>query len=142
MPIWNHAVTMDKGFMGCLGLWTTTAPYAQQSAETIHWRLIPAFMNNQYKIWYDDLGRVRGFITWGWMTVQEFETRQWSGWAVFARRGGERLVIIDMIAPGGRSDVYSISRDVRKFCKEMFPDEKRVWSHRGPRNGWYPNRGG
>jgi hemolysin-activating ACP:hemolysin acyltransferase len=142
MPIWNHAVTMDRGFMDCLGLWTTTALYSKQNSETIHWRLIPVFMNNQYKFWYDDLGRVRGFITWGWMTVQEFETRQWSGWDVFARRGGERLVIIDMIAPGGRSDVYSISRDVRKFCKEMFPDEKRVWSHRGPRNGWYPNRGG
>lgn len=142
MPIWNHEVTMDKGFMDCLLMWTTTHPYSKHGSETIHWRLIPAFINNQYWLWYHPDGRLKGFATFAYMTAEEYETRRWSGWDVFARRGGERIVIVDMIAPGGRSDVLSISRDVRKRCKVMFPDHDRVWAHRGTRNGWYPNKGG
>jgi hypothetical protein len=47
-----------------------------------------------------------------------------------------------MIAINGVSDVLSMARDVRNFCKRQFPDVETVWSHRGPRNGWYPNKGG
>lgn len=141
MRIWSQEVTMGEGFLDCLTLWTTTDPYKENAAQEIHWRLVPAFMNNQYWLWYDDLGRLRGFVTWGWMTAEEFETRDWNGWEVFARRGGERLVLIDMIAPRGHSDVVSISRDVRKYCKKYFPDVTTVWAHRGDRDGWFPNKG-
>ena len=65
MRTWSQEVIMGEGFLDCLTLWTTTAPYNETPAQEIHWRLLPAFMNNQYWLWYDDLGRLRGFVTWG-----------------------------------------------------------------------------
>jgi hypothetical protein len=76
------------------------------------------------------------------MTDREFETRKYTGSEVFARNYSDKLVFVDMIAINGVSDVLSMSRDVRNFCKRQFPDVETVWSHRGPRNGWYPNKGG
>ena len=132
---------MGKTFMDCLHLWTTVAPYCMYPSQTIGWRLVPAFVYNRYWTWYAEDGGLRGFATWGWMMDREFETREYDGWEVFSREKGEKLVIIDMIAPKGRFDVVSISKDVRKFCKRDFPKVKTVWAHRGDRDGWFPNKG-
>jgi len=141
VPILNHVVTMDKGFLDCLHLWTTEEPYSSDPCSTINNSLIPAFMNEQYLLWHDPRGHVRGFITWGWMTNEEFETCDFNGWEVFARRSGDKLVITDMIAPRGSSDVVSISRDARRFFKERFPEVSTIWAHRRDRYGWFPNKG-
>lgn len=93
-------------------------------------------------MWYNADGSCRGFVIWAWMTAEEFETRLYSGEAIFSRDTGERLVFVDMIAPKGVSDVLYFSRDLRKLFKVQFPDVETVWSHRGPRTGWYPNKGG
>ena len=129
-------------FLDCLTLWTTVEPYSGYPAETIAWRLVPAFENGGYKVWYNENGSCRGFATWAWMTDEEFETREYSGKEIFARGSGDKFVVVDMIANGGRSDVLYISRELRKFFKQEFPDLEKAWSHRGPRTGWYPNKGG
>jgi hypothetical protein len=76
------------------------------------------------------------------MTAEEFETRRYSGSEVFAREVGERLVFVDMIAPGGRNDVLWMCRELRRQFRRQYPDVERVWAHRGPRTGVFPNKGG
>jgi hemolysin-activating ACP:hemolysin acyltransferase len=125
-----------------LDLWTTVEPYSGYPAETIAWRLVPAFENGGYKVWYNENGSCRGFATWAWMTDEEFETREYSGKEIFARRSGDKFVVVDMIANGGHSDVLYCTRELRKFFRQEFPDVETIWAHRGPRTGWYPNKGG
>jgi hemolysin-activating ACP:hemolysin acyltransferase len=133
-------ITADT-FFQAMQLWTTVPPYNKFPCDTINNRLIPAYYNQQMLGWYDG-SVLRAFITWAFMTDQEFETREYWGPEIFARRDGEKLVIVDMIAPGGKNDVLSISRDVRRFMKKKFPHVKNVYAHRGPRNGVFPNKGG
>jgi hemolysin-activating ACP:hemolysin acyltransferase len=123
-------------------LWTTVEPYSGYPAETIAWRLVPAFENGGYKVWYNENGSCRGFATWAWMTDEEFETREYSGKEIFARVSGDKFVVVDMIANGGHSDVLYCTRELRKFFRQEFPDVETIWAHRGPRTGWYPNKGG
>jgi cytolysin-activating lysine-acyltransferase len=125
-----------------LELWTTTDPYRTFPAQTIAWRLIPALESGQYRIYRDAYGRARGFISWAFMTRKEFETRDYSGEAIFARDSGEAIVFVDMIAPYGRNDVLLICRDMRRLFKERYPDVQHVLAHRGRKNGSFPNIGG
>ena len=129
-------------FLDCLTLWTTVEPYSGYPAETIAWRLVPAFENGGYKVWNNENGSCRGFATWAWMTNEEFETREYSGKEIFARGSGDKFVVVDMIANGGHSDVLYCTRELRKFFRQEFPDVETIWAHRGPRTGWYPNKGG
>lgn len=125
-----------------LKMWTTTAPYSGFPSQTIAWRLMPALKHRQYKLFRDAVGRPRAFISWAFMTQKEFETRDYSGPKIFARKDGEVLVFVDMIAPNGRNDVLFICRDMRRLFKQRYPDVKQVWAHRGRRNGVFPNKGG
>jgi hypothetical protein len=52
------------------------------------------------------------------------------------------LVVVDMIAPGGRNDVLMVVRDLRRHFWALYPEHERVFAHRGPRNGVFPNKGG
>jgi len=130
---------MSNAFNDCVGLWTTVAPYSGFPSKTIAWRLAPAIESGQYKIWYDDSGMISGFVTWAWMTDEEFKTRDYSGPAIFKRETGDKLVFVDMIAPRGMSDVVRFCKELQRFFKVEFPDVKRAWSHRGLRSGVYPS---
>ena len=125
-----------------LNLWTTTAPYRSFPSETIAWRLIPALKSGQYRLYRSTNNEPRGFISWAFMTAEEFETRDYSGPEIFARKSGEHLVFVDMIAPHGRNDVLFICRDMRRLFKEGYPRVDQVLAHRGRRNGAFPNIGG
>jgi len=122
-------------------LWTTVEPYRSHRAANIAWRLLPALDNDRCRLFYRD-GRLVGLVTWAFMTAEEFETRRYSGSEVFAREVGERLVFVDMIAPGGRNDVLWMCRELRRQFRRQYPDVERVWAHRGPRTGVFPNKGG
>ena len=87
-----------------LELWTKVKPYSGFPSATIAWRLLPAIENEQIRLFYRD-GKCVGLITWAFMTEEEFETRNYSGVEIFARRDGEIMVFIDMIAPHGKNDV-------------------------------------
>lgn len=130
-----------RDLVDALELWTTTDPYRTYPSQTIAWRLIPALESGQYRIYRDAYGRSRGFISWAFMTQEEFDTRVYSGEEIFARRSGEHLVFVDMIAPYGRNDVLLICRDMRQLFRER-PDITRALAHRGRRNGVFPNIGG
>lgn len=123
-----------------LKLWTTVEPYSGFPSATISWRLLPAIDNNQIKLFYRDNECV-GLVTWAFMTEEEFETRDYSGIEVFARRDGEIMVVIDMIAPHGKNDVLWISKEMRKHFYTQYPDVKDVRAHRGKRDGSFPNKG-
>ena len=125
-----------------LELWTQIGPYSKFPSETIAWRLIPAINNGKYRLYRDIYGCPRGFISWAYMTREEFETRNYIGRKVFARESGECLVFVDMIAPYGRNDVLSICRDMRRLFKEDYPRFNQVLAHRGLRDGTFPNIGG
>ena len=130
-----------RDLVDALELWTTTDPYRTYPSQTIAWRLIPALESGQYRIYRDAYGRSRGFISWAFMTQEEFDTRVYRGEEIFARRSGEHLVFVDMIAPYGRNDVLLICRDMRQLFRER-PDITRALAHRGRRNGVFPNIGG
>ena len=123
-----------------LKLWTTVEPYSGFPCATIAWRLIPAIDNEQIKLFYRD-GECVGLVTWAFMTEEEFETRDYSGVEIFARRDGEIMVVIDMIAPHGKNDVLWISKEMRKHFYTHYPDVKDVRAHRGKRDGSFPNKG-
>jgi len=133
---------MDRLFVDALWLWTTVAPYSGYPSRTISNRLVPAFRFGRVKGYYGEDGGLRAFMTWGFMTDEEFETRRYWGWEVFSRPDGDRLVIVDMIAPGGRNDVLMVSRDVRQHFLALYPQHERVYAHRGSRTGVFPNKGG
>lgn len=125
-----------------LELWTTTYPYSTYPCETIAWRLVPALESGRYRLYRDASDFPRGFISWAYMTRQEFETREYRGSEIFARDEGECLVFVDMIAPYGANDVLLICRDMRRLFKEDYPRFDQVLAHRGRRNGIFPNIGG
>lgn len=131
-----------RDLVDALELWTTTDPYRTFPAQTIAWRLLPALKSGQYRVYRGINGEPRGFISWAYMTQKEFETREYSGEAIFARDSGEAIVFVDMIAPYGRNDVLSICRDMRRLFRERYPDVQHVLAHRGRKNGSFPNIGG
>lgn len=131
-----------RDLVDALELWTTTDPYRGFKSATIAWRLIPALESGKYRLYRDAAGFPRGFVSWAFMTKEEFETMDYFGPEVFSRNEGERLVFVDMIAPHGRNDVLLICRDLRKTFKELYPGVETVVAHRGPRTGVFPNKGG
>jgi len=135
-------LTKQSDYIDCLELWTKVAPYCDFPCQTISWRLAPAIESGQYMVYYQENGLVSGFVTWAWMTDEEFETRKYCGLEVFERETGDKLVFLDMIAPDGTSGVLRFCRELRKFFRIKFPEIEKVWSHRGPRSGVYPNKGG
>lgn len=131
-----------EDFLAALQLWTQTAPYSLFPSQTIDWRLVPALEHGRYRVYRDADGLARGFVSWGFMTRLEYETREYSGLEVFGREDGECLVVVDMIAPYGRNDVVFMCRDLRRLFKSLYPWHEHVLAHRGRRNGIFPNMGG
>lgn len=133
---------LDRLFMDALWLWTTVPPYASYPCSTVSNRLLPAFRFGRVRGQYGEDGRLLSFATWAFMTREEYATREYWGWEVFSRPGGEVLVVVDMIAPGGANDVLRMVRDLRRHFWALYPEHERVFAHRGPRNGVFPNKGG
>lgn len=129
-------------FLDALELWVGSEPYGSFPCATIGWRLLPALEHGRYRLYRGDGGEVRGFVSWGFMTRHEYETREYSGSEVFGRDDGECLVVVDMIAPYGRNDVVWICRDLRVLFKDLYPWHEHVLAHRGRRDGTFPNMGG
>ena len=123
-----------------LKLWTTVEPYSGFPSATISWRLLPAIDNEQIRLFYRG-DKCVGLITWAFMTEEEFDTRDYSGVEIFARRDGEIMVFIDMIAPHGKNDVLWMCKEMRKQFYTQYPDVKDVRAHRGKRDGSFPNKG-
>jgi hemolysin-activating ACP:hemolysin acyltransferase len=121
-------------------LWTTTSPYSEFRSATISWRLLPAILHNQIRLFYRD-GECVGLITWAFMTRDEFESRDYSGEEIFSRDSGDVMVFVDMIAPRGRSDVLWMCREMRKQFITQYPEVREVLAHRGKRSGSFPNKG-
>lgn len=135
-------IDFSDDLAGALHLWTTVDPYSKFPSETIAWRLIPALRNNKYRLYVGEDGCPRGFISWAYMTEQEFESRNYIGEEVFARETGECFVFVDMLAPYGRNDVLSICRDMRRLFHDEYSRFGYVLAHRGQRHGIFPNIGG
>jgi hemolysin-activating ACP:hemolysin acyltransferase len=131
-----------QDLVDALELWTTTEPYRGFPCSTIAWRLIPALHHKQYRLYRDVDGFPRGFVSWAFMTEREFETREYFGPEIFARKTGELLVFVDMIAPHGQSDVLLICRELQREFRELYPNVKTAVAHRGPRTGVFPQKGG
>ena len=145
----SFELTTGRLLYDALDLWVTVPPYRHFPCETINYRLFPAVHFDKIIAFYDefeDCKFLRGFVTYAFMTKREFHSRIYWGWEIFAREeddeDSEMLVFVDMIAPGGKNDVLSMCRDVRRLFKEKYPHVKNVYAHRGPRNGVFPNKGG
>ena len=133
---------MDRLFVEALWLWTTVPPYSGYPCSTVANRLLPAFRYKRVRGYFREDGSLRAFATWAFLTDAEYATRDYCGPEVFAREDGDRLVFVDMIAPGGRNDVLMVSRDLRRHFRSLYPWHERVYAHRGPRNAFFPNKGG
>lgn len=130
-----------RDFEAAVRLWTTVEPYSGFPCSTIAWRLLPAFENGKYMVFWRDNGPF-GVVTWAFLTAEEYETRDYDGPEVFKRDDGECLVFVDLIVPGGPSDVLLVCRHLRKFFKAEYGEHRKVLAHRGRRNGVFPNIGG
>ena len=123
-----------------LRLWTTVAPYSGYQSKTIANRLLPAIRHNRIRH-YRRSGKYIGFITWAWFTKEEFESDTYYGPEVFARDHGDFVVLVDMIAPGGRNDVLSIVKEARRFLSEKHPGESCLLARREGRVAKFTRRG-
>lgn len=123
-----------------LKLWCSVEPYRGFPCSTIAWRLLPAIENDQYRVFYKG-NDCFGLVTWAFMTQEEFDSRDYSGPEIFARQNGEMLVVVDMIASGGLSDVLSISREMQGYLYNCYPMVSRIYGHRGKRVGFFANKG-
>ena len=123
-----------------LRLWTTVEPYSGYRSATIAWRLLPAIDNGQIRLFYRSDECV-GLVTWAFFTWEEFDTREYSGHEVFARRDGEVMVFLDMIALRGRTDVLWMCREIQDQFYVQYPHVKTAYAHRGERIGLYPSKG-
>lgn len=131
----------NRDFEAAVRLWTTVEPYSGFPCSTIAWRLRPAFENGKYTVFWRDDEPV-GVVTWAFFTLEEYETRDYDGSEIFKRDEGECLVFVDLIVPGGPSDVLLVCRHLRKFFKAEYGKHQKVLAHRGRRNGVFPNIGG
>jgi hypothetical protein len=122
-----------RDFLFALRLWTTKPPYRDFPCKTIGWRLAPAFSKGRLLTLLSD-GAPVGFVTWGWMTDEEFKTRKYSGEAAFSRDRSDRLVVVDGIIT---QDVPKLLSELRSFFRSRYPGVNRVHVHRGPRDGHY-----
>jgi hemolysin-activating ACP:hemolysin acyltransferase len=123
-----------------LDLWTSSDSYKDFKSSTIAWRLLPAIDNNQIRLFYRD-GKCVGLTTWAFMTREEFESKEYYGPEIFARKDGEVMVVVDMISTMGKKDVLWISKEMRKQFWTQYPDVTEVLAHRGNRNASFPNKG-
>jgi hemolysin-activating ACP:hemolysin acyltransferase len=130
-----------RDFEAAVRLWATVEPYSGFPAATIAWRLLPAMENGKYMVFWRDEEPI-GLVTWGFFTKEEYETREYSGPEVFKRDEGDHLVVVELIVPGGASDVLLVCRHLRRFFKAGYGNHRHVLAHRGHRNGVFPNKGG
>ena len=128
------------GLLNAIELWCSEEPYCGFRSATIGWRLLPAEAAGRVRHYWDG-DRYMGFVSWAFLTEVEYGLNEYCGLEVFDRDYGDCLVVIDMIAKGGVSDVLFISRDVRDFFRREFPEISRIRSHRGSRLASVLNRG-
>jgi hemolysin-activating ACP:hemolysin acyltransferase len=134
------STSMNMDFLMALQLWVTVPPYSGYRSETIAWRLLPAVKHGRIRHFWDG-ERYMGFVTWAWLTREEMETNRYDGPEVFARESGELLYIVDMIAPGGRSDVYCMAKTIRLHLSGLYPETQLGYSRRHSRRlGSYARR--
>ena len=131
---------MSNVLRDALSLWTTVEPYSGFPSATISWRLLPAIDHDHIRLFYID-GKCIGFITWAFMTEKEFQSREYSGAELFARRDGNILVFVDMIAPYSKNHVLMMCKEMRRQFYTQYPDVIDVRAHRGKRDGSFPNKG-
>ena len=122
-----------------LQLWTTVAPYSGYRSETIAWRLFPAVKHGRIRHFWDG-ERYMGFMTWAWFMEDEVAGDVWDGREVFAREGGDFVVLVDMIAPGGRDDVKFMVKEMRRHLSETYPDEHFLYAFRNGRRARFIRR--
>ena len=86
-------------------------------ASVVQW-VLPALLNNQYRL-YRQNDRPIGYVSWGWLSaeaetgyVQDPSSLQPKDW-----QSGDRLWLLDWIAPGGGT--HAIARDLKS---KVFPD--------------------
>jgi len=117
-------------------LWSTIAPYSGYKSQTISWRLIPAIENNRIRTYYEkDSNKCIGFVTWAWLTNEEFKTQVYDGPEVFKRDSGDQVHVVDFIAPYG--NVMRIFRDIKRHLSDMYPDYNYCTARRGSREKHY-----
>lgn len=122
-----------------LQFWVTVAPYSGLRSETIGWRLLPAVKHGRIRHFWDG-DRYMGFMTWAWFMGGEFESGVYYGPEVFARESGDFVVLVDMIAPGGRDDVKFMVKEMRRHLSELYPDEPCLYALRNGRKAKFTRR--
>jgi len=130
-------------FRDALSIWTTDETYKDYRSEVINWRLVPADENEKLRVYYRETGEPYAMLTYCFLKEDEAKSMDWWGDEAFSRESGDQLWVIDMIARGGKDDVLAVSKDIRKFFYETYPEFETVYAMRGNgiRRGWYPNKG-
>jgi len=130
-------------FRDALSIWTTDETYKDYRSEVVGWRLVPADENGKLRVYYRETGEPYAMLTYCFLTEDEAKSMDWWGDEAFSRKSGDQLWVIDMIARGGKDDVLAVSKDIRKFFYETYPEFETVYAMRGngSRRGWYPNKG-
>ena len=126
-----------------LTIWTADPVYGGYPSRTVGWRLLPALSYDKLRVYRDDNGKPFALLSYAFLTDEEAKTQVWSGPEVFARKTGDQLWVIDMIANGGKKDVLSVAKSIRQYFYEKYRAFERVYAMRGngSRRGWYPNKG-
>jgi len=109
--------------------------YRDQCIRNLGYRFIPAVQHGRVRYYFRG-DSLTGFVTWAYLTHEEADTGEYDGDEVFARKSGDRLWVMDMVA---QDSVLYICRDLYKYFGAVTNHDFCYW-RRGDRVGWIKKR--
>lgn len=91
--------------------------------------VLPAIRHGKYIADLED-GRIIGFMSYCFLTNEEYEANKWDGEEVFARDSGDILYFSQFCFVGPKRKMVEFVRNIRKEMSRMFPELKTAKSHR------------
>lgn len=129
-----------EDFYDLVGLWSSADLYKDFESETIHLRLIPAFEQKQILAFQSGINNI-GFITWCWMSDNEYEGMNYTSPDLFSRSKGDKFVLADCIIVGGSKIVKICTSHMKNFFWNYYPEVPKGYFHRPHHNGNVYNKG-
>jgi len=128
----KNSVVNSFEMFGRMCVLLDSAPfYREQSIKNLGYRFIPAIEHGRIRYYMCD-GALIGFVTWCFLTDLESRNLDFDGRQAFARKEGERLWVMDMVAI---DSVTYIAKDMRRYLGQVTDHEVAHWRRPDGRMG-------
>ena len=103
--------------------------YRRRPLFTFANSVLPAIRHGKYIADLEE-GRVIGFMSYCFLTDEEYRTGAWDGEEVFAREDGDVLYFSQFCFVGPRPKMIEFVRNIQREMSRMFPKLSKARSHR------------